>query len=135
LSNRYIALRIAECILLGLVTLTISFAFSAAISAELTFSYGSGMGDSTSDLDCVLCPIADRSLKNELIQELWSKNMIPPPFQKDCYSNNPMVCDIAMDVLRDHGWSEFSQNLVFAICSMLASIISVWKITRKPAQA
>lgn len=122
-------IRVAEIIFLSLVSLSISFAFSAAISAEFTFSFGNATEGSTSDLSCVLCPIADRSLKNELTQELWLKNLVPPPFQKDCYSFNPVVCDVAKDVLRDHGWSDFSGHLIFALCSMLASIISVWKLT------
>ncbi len=127
------AVRVSAISLVGLISLCISYAFSAAASADLMFSYGT-TEEATSDFSCILCPIADLSLKNEITHELWIRNMVPLRFIKGCLSNNPEVCDIVNKVVKDRSDYDFSY-IIFAFSSMVTSVVCVWRFTRDHLQS
>ncbi len=98
LGRRSATARVTEIFTFGLLSLVLSFGLWTRLTAEVTYAFGAPVVLDP-EIRGGTRPPEYRENESAIINEIWVRQMIPPPWQRPCYTKQAIVCDLADDVV------------------------------------
>jgi hypothetical protein len=127
LGRRSRIARAAEVVVIGVVSFAISFGLFTRLGAEVAYIF-STIG--TPPWQEVYDP-----LRPAIVEELWMRELVPPPWRQPCYTSDTVVCQRA-DWATPGGeasgsWGAYLRGIGIYLVSSLAGGSLSWVFTRK----
>ena len=132
---RSLAARIAAILILGLLSLVLAFGLLTRLMAEAVYAFGTVVIVDTfnSQTSTVVWPYDIN--KPAIVNELWIRLLVPPPFRQACYTNEATMCALVNDILpatsADWSWKGYLVNYAAGFVSVVTSTGLVWLFTRQ----
>ena len=117
--------RVAEIVIIGLVSLAISFGLYTWLNAQVTYIFSTVGIPPWSQVEDPLAPA--------IVKELWIRRLVPPPLQQPCYTTDMAVCqraDWAPGDTAYANWGAYLVNIGICLVSSLTGGFLAWSFTR-----
>jgi hypothetical protein len=136
LARRFAAARVALIVILGLLSYLIVFMPLARLGADAIYTFGTWRGHGGLGFGAITFFTEPQNIKSAIIDELWVRQMIPPPLRQPCYSPQAKVCQRADAIAAAAGPSNWDNGAYFQLAgtglvSVAANVYLVWLFTRR----
>jgi hypothetical protein len=126
LGQRSTTARVVEIIIIGLVSLVISFGLLTWLNAQVTYIFSTVGTPPWSQVENPLAPA--------IVKELWIRRLMPPPLQQPCYTTDMAVCqraDWAPGDTAYANWGAYLMSIGICLVSSLTGGTLAWFLTRQ----
>ncbi len=127
LGRRSRIARAAEVVVIGVVSFAISFGLFTRLGAEVAYIFSMIVPLTGQEIDDPLRPA--------IVEELWMRALVPPPWQQPCYTSDTLVCqkaDWTMPGSETTGdWGAYLISIGLCLVSSLAGGALAHLFTRK----
>lgn len=130
LGRRSSAARTAEVVIVGVVSLAVSFGLFTRLGAEVAYIF--------STIGPPAWEEVEDALKPAIVEELWMRALMPPPLVQPCYTTDTAVCQradwatLGGEVSGD--WGVYLMSVGVCLVSLVTggSLASVFTRHRRP---
>jgi len=80
--------------------------------------------------------------REAIVEEVWLRDIVPPPMQRECFSSTPTICEYADDLgivpspRAGRSWGPYFGQYSMGVIAFLTSSLMVFRLTRnKPERS
>ncbi len=133
LGQRSQTVRVTAILVLGLVSFLVSIGLLTRVAAEVTCIFYTLPFHNNNDYVLTEPGPMGQEQRNRraAVNELWVRNIMPPPLRYTCYTGDPFGCDLADKMVTSPTWGGYLLLIGMGLVSTSGCSALVWRFTRR----